>query len=144
LKTWSEDGKPTIFTQYSKGKRHGFSAYHVNGKLALVLQYKMDKLEWVQLMSGETPLEGFANREAAEKNSTAKEVLVKLDESEKLITKNEAAFRKKAREFETDRRNEIARSLAPDRRERSRARAAQRSAAQSAQIMELQRRAIGR
>ncbi|MEX0979274.1 MAG: trypsin-like peptidase domain-containing protein [Pirellulales bacterium] len=144
LKTWSEDGKPIIFTQYAKGKRNGFSAYHVNGKLAMVLQYKMDKLEWVQHMSGETPLEGFSSREAAEKNSTAKDVLVKLDENEKLITKNEATFRKKAREFETDRRNEIARELAPERRERSRARAAQRAAGQAAQIMELQRRASGR
>jgi S1-C subfamily serine protease len=144
LRTWSEAGDPVVFTQYAKGKRHGFTAYHVSGKLALLVQYKLDKPEWVQLMNGDTPLEGFADREAAEKNSIAKDVLAKLDESEKLIAKNESTFRRKVREFETDRRNEVARSLAPARKERTRTRNAQRAAAEAAQIQALQRRAWGR
>jgi S1-C subfamily serine protease/antitoxin component YwqK of YwqJK toxin-antitoxin module len=144
LKTWSEDGTPIVYTQFAKGKHNGFSAFHVNGKLAMVLQYKMDKLEWMQVMSGEVPLEGYSSREAAQKNSIAKELFAKLDEKEKLIVTNEAMFRRKVREFETDRRHEKARELAPERHARTRARSAQRAAAQTSLIMEMQRRANGR
>lgn len=145
MKTWSESGKPLLYAQYNQGKKNGFACWHDDGSLQLLLQYKNDTPEWVQLMAGEKSLEGFPSRELADKNETAKAALLKLDAFEANIKKNEQSFRKQVAEFEKARRQAIASKLNPDRRQRASARGAERAAAEQAFQDALWRRAaLGR
>jgi S1-C subfamily serine protease len=144
MKIWSESGEPMLFAQYAQGKRHGFSCWHVDGSLRLLLQYNRDQLVWAQLMSGETPLEGFKTRVDAEKNEIAAEQFKKLDEYEANIKKTEIAFRKQVKEFEMQRRKALAAQLAPEKRRMQSARGAARAAAEDAFTRELYRKAYGR
>src|SRR5690606_31352882 len=112
-------------------------------ELELVAQYKADKLEYLQLMSDATPLEGFAGEEAALKHPQAKQLLARLDALDAELKKNEARFRKQVREFELDRRRELAGKLAPEKRARAAERSRQRKAANNAAIEGIRRRANG-
>jgi len=144
LATGDESGKAILFAQYLQGKHHGFTAWHEEGVLRLILQYKQDKLEWVQLMHGHSPLEGFESRELAEKNEEAKASFAKLDQFEADLKKNELAFRKQVKEFEMARRRASAAQLAPEKRRMQSARGAARAAAENAFLQELYRKAAGR
>lgn len=144
LKTGSESGHAIWFAQYFQGKRHGFAAWHEEGQLRLILQYKQDKLEWVQLMSHDKPLEGFKSRELAEKNEEAKATLARVDQFEADLKKNELTFRKQVKEFEMARRRALAAQLAPEKRRMQSARGAARAAAEDAFLQELYRKAAGR
>jgi hypothetical protein len=144
MKTWSEAGNAMLFAQYVQGKRNGFSCWHDGGVLRLVLQYTNDEIVWVQLMSDDTPLEGFKTREDAEKNDTTKELFTKLDKFEIGFSKNEQLFRKQVRDFDEQRRKTLAAKLAPEKRRMALDREKTRRAAEDAFLRELHQRANGR
>jgi S1-C subfamily serine protease len=144
LKTWNEAGKPVLFAQYFKGKRHGFSCFFDDGALAMLTEYANDEPNWIQLMAGQQPLEGYPTRADAEKHEAARELFARLDQVEATLKTNEIAFRKQVSQFEQERRKELARQLGPQKRARIQARSDQRSAAQNAFTQDLFRRAWGR
>ena len=143
MMTWSESGQALLFAQYNQGKRHGFACWHEDGALSMLLQYKNDTPEWVQLMADAKPLEGYKTRALAEENSRAKVALTKLDNFEAEIKKSEQAFRKQVMEFENSRRRAIAAKLAPEKRRRASARGAAAAAAEDEFVRALWRRALG-
>ncbi len=142
LKTYDEAGDPILFSQYFEGRRTGFTALF-GEQLELVAQYKADKLEYLQLMSDATPLEGFAGEEAALKHPKAKQLLARLETLDAELKKNEVLFRKQVKEFELDRRRELAAKLAPEKRARAAERSRQRKEANNAAIEAIRRRANG-
>jgi hypothetical protein len=142
LKTFDEAGDPVLYSQYFDGRRTGFTALF-GESLELVAQYKADKLEYLQLMSDATPLEGFASEELALKHPEAKLLLARLDTLDADLKKNEVRFRKQVKEFELDRRRGVAAKLAPVKRARASARARQRQAADDAAMEAIRRRANG-
>jgi S1-C subfamily serine protease len=144
LKVWSEAGKPVLFAQYARGKRHGFLCFFDDGTLALLTDYRNDEPSWIQLMSGEKPLDGFSSREEAEKNEAAGGLFAKLEKIEATLKTNEVAFRKQVDRYEEEQRKALARQLGPQKRARIQARSDARSAAQDAFTRELFRRATGR
>ncbi len=143
MKTWSEAGDAMLFAQYVQGNRNGFACWHDAGILRLVLQYKNDEIVWAQLMSDDTPLEGFKTREDAEKNDTAKELFAKLDKFEIDFNRNEQLFRKQVKDFEEQRRKSLAAQLGPKKRRMALDREDTRRAAEDAFLRELHRRANG-
>ncbi len=144
LKTWDEAGRPVLFAQYLKGRRNGFSCMFADGELAMLVQYKYDKPEWIQLMADRKVLEGFSSQEEAEKHPEARELLARLEELEARIKKNEVAFRKQVSAHEQERRKALARKLGPEKRRRIQQRSAARAAASAAFLREMYRRAYGR
>jgi S1-C subfamily serine protease len=144
MKTWNEAGKAVLFAQYAFGRRHGFTCLFDDGDLALVAQYGNDELEYVQLMSGRHALEGFPNRQEAEKHPKAQKRLAKLDELDATLKKNEVAFRKQVRESELAKRRALAAQLGPEKRRRIQDRINQQAAKNAAFFRELERAATGR
>lgn len=142
LKTFDEAGEPVLCSQYIDGRRTGFTILF-GEELEFIAQYKADKLEYLQLMADLTPLEGFASEEAALKHPEAKQLLARLDTLDGELKKNEIQFRKQVREFELDRRREMAAKLAPEKRARAAERARQRKEANNAAIEAIRRRANG-
>jgi hypothetical protein len=144
LQTYSEAGDAMLFAQYAHGKRNGLAVWHDEGVPRLILQYKQDVLEWIQVMEFVTPLEGFESRELAERNELAKASLEKLDLFEANLKKSEITFRKQVKEFEMARRRALAAQLAPEKRRMQSARGQARAAAEHAFLQELYRKAAGR
>jgi S1-C subfamily serine protease len=144
LETWNEAGHPLLFAQYVLGRRHGFLCYFEKGELAMIGQYENDNLQYVQLMSGRSALEGFSSREEAEKNPQAHARLAKLEEVETTLKKNEVAFRKQVRDFEMENRRALAAQLGPEKRRRIQERISQQRAQNAAFLQELRRTATGR
>lgn len=144
LKTWDEAGRPVLFAQYIKGRRNGFLCLFDDEQLAMLIQYKYDEPEWIQLMSDEKVLEGFPSRQKAAKNPHAKKLLARLDDVDKSLEQNEVEFRKQVAELERERRKAVARKLGPEKRRRIQQRVNQRAAADAAFLQQLRRRAYGR
>jgi hypothetical protein len=144
MKTCDDGGSPQLFGLYSQGKRHGFLCWHENGHLRLILQYKNDELEFIQMMAGFDPVEGFKDRAAAEKNKAAKELLEHFDKFEADSRKAELAFRKQVKDAEMQRRKVLAAQLAPEKRRLQAERGAARAAAEESFTRELYRKAYGR
>jgi len=142
LKTFDETGAPVLCSQYVDGRRTGFTILF-GEELEFIAQYKADKLEYLQLMADLTPLEGFASEEAALKHPKAKQLLARLDQVDDELKKNEVQFRKQVREFELERRREVAAKLAPEKRARATERARQRNEANNAALEAIRRRANG-
>lgn len=142
LKTFDETGEPVLCCQYVDGRRNGFTVLF-GESLEFIAQYKYDKLEYLQLMADLTPLEGFASQDAALKHPEAKQLLARLDQLDDELKKNEVQFRQQVKEFENDRRRELAGKLAPEKRARAAERARQRKAANDAAIEQIRRRANG-
>jgi len=143
LMTWGEDGRPRLWGQYNNGKRHGFLCWHEDEKLSLLMQFKADQIEWIQLMDDLEPLEGFKTREEADRHDLAKPRLARFDEFESNLKKNEVVFRKQVKEFEMGRRRALAAQLAPEKRRLQSARGAARAAAENAALSEMYHRAWG-
>jgi hypothetical protein len=144
LKTWSRDGDPILMSQYVNGRLDGFLCYHVDGKLAMIVQYKFDRPELIQMMSGNLPLESYVLREDAEKNPIARDLFERIDTYDKSLKRNEHRFKTRVRELDEDRRRALANSLAPGKRARIQSRANENAAANDAVIQGLYRRAYGR
>jgi len=142
LKTFDEAGEPVLCSQYVDGRRTGFTILF-GEELEFIAQYKADKLEYLQLMADLTPLEGFASEEAALKHAKAKQLLARLDSLDADLKKNEVQFRKQVKDFELDRRRELAAKLAPEKRARAAERARQRKEANDAAVEAIRRRANG-
>jgi hypothetical protein len=142
LKTFDETGEPVLCSQYVDGRRTGFTILFEDS-LEFIAQYKADKLEYLQLMSDLTPLEGFASEEAALKHPKAKQLLARLEELDGQLVKSEVQFRKQVKQYEIDRRREQAAKLAPAKRARASARARQRNDANNAAFDAVQRQANG-
>ncbi len=143
LKTFDEAGDPVLFGQYVNGRRNGFIVLF-GEELELIAQYKSDELEYLQLMSDLTPLEGFKSQESALGHPKAKQLLARLDTLDENLKKNEVLFRKQVKEFELDRRRGVAAKLAPEKRARAAERVRQRNEANEAVIEQIRRRASGR
>jgi hypothetical protein len=94
-------------------------------------------------MADLTPLEGFASEDAALKHAKAKQLLARLDSLDADLKKNEVQFRKQVKEFELDRRRDLAAKLAPEKRARAAERARQRKEANDAALEAIRRRANG-
>jgi S1-C subfamily serine protease len=143
LKTWDEAGQPRLFAQYLAGRRNGFTCFFDDDDLALIAQYKNDELEYLQLMDGSKALQGFKSESEALQHPKPKALLAQLDKFEQMLKKNEVEFRKRVRDFETDRRRELASQLSPIKRQRIAERGKQRAAQNAALHQELYRRAVG-
>jgi S1-C subfamily serine protease len=143
LKTWDEAGKPRLFAQYAAGRRLGFTCFFDDDDLALIAQYKNDELEYLQLMDGTRPLQGFKSESEALRHPKPKALLAQLDKFEQALKKNEVEFRKRVRDFEMERRRELASQLSPMKRQRIAERSKQRAAQNAALHQELYRRAVG-
>jgi len=143
LKTWTETGEPILMAQYTKGKPDGFTAFHVGGRLAMLIQYRLANVELVQMMSGNFPLESYSSKDDALANPIARELFEKMDELDKKLKQNEFRFKNEVRELAEDKRKELAAKMAPQKRANQRARANARAAANNAALQELYRRANG-
>lgn len=144
LKTWNEAGEPMLFAQYVRGRKYGFSCLFDEGSLVMIGQYKNDELQFLQLMSGAVPLEGFRSEAAANQHPQGRETLKRLAELDKLLKRNEGAFRKQVRAFEIAQRRDRAIRLGPEKRRRISTRGKQRAAQRDAFFSELRRAATGR
>ncbi len=144
LTTWNESGEPALFGQYVNGKPVGFIAWHEDGDLRLLLQYSSKQLEWCQVISGGTPVDGFKTREDAEKNEAAKASLAKLDAFDESIKKNELKLRKTARQLDEQQRRTVASQLGPEKRKMASARAAARDAQDAAAMSNWFRKTLGK
>ncbi len=143
LRTWSEKGDPILMSQYVNGRLEGFLCFHVDGKLAMIVQYKFDRPELIQMMSGNLPLESYIIREDADKNPIARDLFERIDTYDTTLKRNEHRFKTRVRELDEDRRRDLANKLAPEKRARIQSRSNARSNANSAAIKELYRRANG-
>ncbi|MEX2111576.1 MAG: trypsin-like peptidase domain-containing protein [Pirellulales bacterium] len=144
LRLFDEAGEPLLLAQYAKGRRHGFLCLFESGAPALLVDYKYDKPTWIQLLHGFAILEGFASIEEANKNTKAREQLERLEKVEATLKSHEVLFRKHVASEEQERRKELARQLAPEKRARIQERASQRAAQNQAFIQGLYRAAYGR
>jgi len=142
--TWKENGEPAMFGQFANGKPVGFVAWHEDGDLRMLLQYSPKQLEWLQLVSGDSPAEGFKTREEAEKNETAKDLLTKLEAFDESIKKNEQKLRRNARQLDEQQRRAIASKLGPEKRKMASARAAARDAQDAAAMRDWFRKSLGK
>jgi hypothetical protein len=143
VKVFAEGGEPLLLGQYYQGRKHGFVCYFDDGKLKFIGQYKQDQLEYLQLMSNFTPLQGFDSEAEAMKNSEAKARLESLETYDRDLKKNEAAFRRQVRLIEDADRRDIAAKLGPEKRARMSERDRSRRDAENAFIQELRRRTHG-
>ncbi len=100
VKTGNEAGQPVFMAQYFKGKRHGFCCFFDEATLRMLIEYENDEPKWVQMMSNLTVLNGFENREAAEKDDAARELFESLDKCEASLKANELAFKKQVVEYD--------------------------------------------
>lgn len=141
LKTWTESGDPILMSQYSNGRLAGFACFHVASRLALIVQYRFDEPELIQMMSGHYPLESYLNRADADKNPIARDLLAQMEEYDVMLKRNEFRFKNQVRELEADRRKALAAKLAPEKRARIQQRANARSNANDAAIQQLYRQA---
>ncbi len=144
LKMWDQAGRLLLLGQFAHGRKHGYLMLFDDATPTMLVDYKYDQATWVQLMHGLTPLEGFASTEEALKNTKAREQLERLDKIEADLKTREVDFRKYVAGEEQDRRKELARQLAPEKRARIRARANARAAADRAFIEAMYRAAYGR
>ena len=103
----------------------------------------MDKLEYLQLMSVLTPLEGFSSEEDALKNTKAKAYLERLAKLDTELKKNEFQFRRQVKQFELDVRLERAAQLAPQKRAAASARAKARTEATNNFLRQMRKRTHG-
>ncbi len=144
LKTWDEAGDPVMFGQYERGRRSGFTCLFEDTAPVLIAQYDNNRLEYLQLMSGLTPREGFASEEEALKNPAAKAYLDRLEELDAKLKKNEVQFRRQVKQIEIEKRRELAARLGPKKRALESQRAKQRAAAENAFMQRIYRLANGR
>ena len=144
LTTWNESGEPALFGQYINGKPVGFIAWHEDGALRLLLQYSSKQLEWCQLISEGTPVDGFKTREDAEKNEAVKKSFAKLDTFDESIKKNELKLRKTARQLDEQKRRTVASQLGPEKRKLASTRAAARDAQDTAVMQDWFRKTLGK
>jgi S1-C subfamily serine protease len=143
MKTWDEAGEPLLFSQYAHGKRTGFTCLFDEGGPVLIIQYQADRIEYVQLMSYLTPLEGFTSEDAARQNPKVSNQLARITEIDAKLKPNEVEFRKQVKGFEMARRRELAAKLGPEKRARISERENSRRASENAFIQELRRRTHG-
>jgi hypothetical protein len=143
LKLWDEAGEPLMYCQYERGKRSGFTCLFDDAIPVLIAQYRMDRIEYLQLMSFLTPREGFDSQEEALKNPKAKAHLARLDKLDAELKKNEVQFRRQVKDFEDERRRDLAAKLAPEKRARASQRAKDRAAANDKFLQEMRRRTHG-
>jgi hypothetical protein len=144
LMTYNEAGKPALFGQYNEGKRHGFFCLFDEGEFRLLTLHQNDKLEWVQLINGDVPGEGFSNRAGADKNEQARVLLAKQEALEASLKTNELKFRKFVREFELSRRRALAGQVNAVKRQQAQERENRRKAADNAVHDALYRNFLGR
>ncbi len=143
LKTWDEAGEPLMFCQYERGKRSGFTCLFDDAIPVMIAQYRMDQIEYLQLMSFLTPQEGFSSEEAANKHPKAKVHLARLEKLDAQLKKNEVQFRRQVKDFEDERRRDLAAKLAPEKRARASQRAKDRAAANDEFLQQMRRRTHG-
>ena len=144
IKTWDEKGRLVLMAQYTKGKRHGLSCFFDDGRLRLLAEHKFGDAKWLQLMADQKVLQGFPSREEADKNSEAREILLRLDKAEDLLKTNELAFRKKVQSQMQERRRALATQIGSQKRAQDEARTARQSAEDAASLNQLYRSAYGR
>jgi hypothetical protein len=141
---WDETGRLLLLGQFAKGRCHGFVLLFDHGMPSMLVDYKFDKPSYIQLLYGLEPTEGFATIDEAMKSTKAKEQLDRLDEVLTEVKQHEVVFRKNAAADEQQQRKELAKLLAPEKRARISARAAERAAQSEAFIREMYRAAYGR
>lgn len=144
LKTWDEAGEPVFFCQYVQGRRDGFACLFEEGVPALIVQYGLGEVEYVQLMSSLTALEGFDSEEKAMTHANAKARLTRIEELDANLKKNEVKFRRLVKAYDLDIRRDLAAKQGPQIRDRMRERNAARVKANNEFFSELARKARGR
>jgi hypothetical protein len=144
LMMWDETGRLLLLGQFAKGRCHGFVLLFDRGMPSMLVDYKFDKPSYIQLLYGLEPTEGFATLDEANKSTKAKEQLDRLNQVLAEVKQHEVAFRKNVAADEQEQRKLMAKLLAPEKRERIRARSAERAAQSEAFIREMYRAAYGK
>jgi hypothetical protein len=144
LMMWDETGEHLLLGQFAKGRCHGFVLLFDHGVPSMLVDYKFDKPSYIQLLYGLRPTEGFATLDEANKHTKAKEQLDRLNQVLTELKQHEVAFRKSVAADEQQQRKFMAKLLAPEKRERIRARSAERAAQSQTFINEMYRAAYGK
>ena len=77
-----------------KGFSKGFCCLFDGGEMAMIAEFDRDKVQAIQLMSGNKPLKLLANEAEIEKDETAAKLLKKLAEAEATTRSNELTLKR--------------------------------------------------